>query len=203
MTKLSSTYKNPAYKCYHGAKNRCESSKCPTFAYYGGRGIEFRFNSFIEFLAEIGERPSMSHTIERINNNGHYEKGNVRWATKKEQARNTRRNRLLVVGGETKSIAEWTEIYGLSSCLIDSRIRYGWCNDCAVLLKVGKICPHKPNNVRRGEEAGGAKLNEKKVRTIRKMREQGIIYTSIAKQFGVRHATIMAICNRQTWAHIE
>lgn len=78
-------------KIYSFAKTRCQKPSASNFKYYGGRGIEFRFQSFEEFFAELGPRPSPELTIDRINNNGHYERGNVRWATKSEQQRNKRR----------------------------------------------------------------------------------------------------------------
>jgi hypothetical protein len=83
-------------RTYNGAKSRCTQldNSC-----YGGRGIQFRFNSFEEFLTEIGKRPSSLHSIDRIDNDGHYEKGNVRWATTKEQAANRRTEERAVLDG--------------------------------------------------------------------------------------------------------
>lgn len=82
----------PEYTSYHAAKKRCTNPKFKQFADYGGRGIEFRFKSFEEFFAEVGPRPEpkFSYSLERIDNDGHYERGNVRWATKEQQARNRR-----------------------------------------------------------------------------------------------------------------
>lgn len=80
----------PAHSAYFHAKERCESPKHHGYEYYGGRGIEFRFNSFEEFFKEIGPRPSPVHSLERKDNNGHYEVGNIKWATKLEQQRNRR-----------------------------------------------------------------------------------------------------------------
>jgi hypothetical protein len=81
----------PEYMAYNSAKNRCTNPNNTAYYNYGGRGIEFRFKSFEEFLAEVGNRPSPQHSLDRFpNNDGHYEPGNVRWASKKEQARNRR-----------------------------------------------------------------------------------------------------------------
>jgi len=82
----------PEWTSFHAAKKRCTNPKTKQFADYGGRGIEFRFQSFEEFFAEIGPRPEpkFAYSLERNDNNGHYEKGNIRWATKVQQARNRR-----------------------------------------------------------------------------------------------------------------
>jgi hypothetical protein len=77
------------YSSFIQARNRCRNPKSKVYKYYGGRGIEFRFDSFEDFYAHIGPRPSRKHSLERIDNEGHYEKGNVRWATATEQAQNT------------------------------------------------------------------------------------------------------------------
>jgi hypothetical protein len=80
------------YVAYHGAKTRCTNPNIKGFEYYGGRGIQFLFTSFEEFFAEVGLRPSPSHSIDRYpNSEGHYQPGNVRWATKTEQRVNQRR----------------------------------------------------------------------------------------------------------------
>jgi hypothetical protein len=75
---------------YYSAKRRCTNSADPAYPFYGGRGIQFKFSSFKEFFAELGTKPGREHSIDRISNGGHYEPGNVRWATKKEQALNRR-----------------------------------------------------------------------------------------------------------------
>jgi hypothetical protein len=80
----------PENSAYYTARSRCTSPNHPDYHNYGGRGIKFKFKSFLEFLVEIGPKPSPELTLDRINNNGHYEKGNIRWATRVQQNNNTR-----------------------------------------------------------------------------------------------------------------
>lgn len=75
------------YAAYHGAKHRCNNPNNPLYAEYGGRGIEFKFKSFLEFFAHVGPRPE-GFSLDRKDNDGHYEFGNVRWATQREQLMN-------------------------------------------------------------------------------------------------------------------
>jgi hypothetical protein len=79
----------PEYTAYRNAQARCNNPKCDKYSYYGGRGIKFLFTNFSQFLAELGQRPK-GKTLDRIDNNGNYESGNVQWATKDQQNSNKR-----------------------------------------------------------------------------------------------------------------
>lgn len=84
------------YRAWRAMKTRCLNPKSTRFDQWGGRGITIcpqwlGPNGFTQFLADVGPKPSPSHSIDRIDNDGNYEPGNVRWATPTEQARNKRR----------------------------------------------------------------------------------------------------------------
>ena len=83
----------PEYHAWCSMRQRCFNPKNPGYHLYGGRGItvcERWRASFTAFLADVGPRPSSIHSIDRIDNDGHYEPGNVRWTTADVQARNQR-----------------------------------------------------------------------------------------------------------------
>jgi hypothetical protein len=81
--------KSAEYKIWRGMKDRCLNPNDPHFAEYSVRGIcDLWANSFEEFFAHVGPRPSSKHSIDRIDNSRGYEPGNCRWATASEQNRN-------------------------------------------------------------------------------------------------------------------
>ena len=81
----------PEYSIYHVMKRRCYDTKLECYERYGARGIrvcERWLESFWNFYADMGPRPSPKHSIDRINTNGDYEPSNCRWATPSQQAIN-------------------------------------------------------------------------------------------------------------------
>jgi hypothetical protein len=103
------------YQVWDAMVQRCTNEKNEKHYMYGGRGITVceRWLKFENFLADMGERPSPGHSIDRKNNGGHYEPGNCRWATRKEQQRNMRSNHLVEYSGRLMSVAEAAEIAGV------------------------------------------------------------------------------------------
>jgi hypothetical protein len=120
---------------WRGIRSRCRDENRPEYGDYGGRGIrvcdeweDFAcFYAFVVSLLPDGETDIPKHlTIERKDTNGHYEPGNVTLATRTQQNRNTRRNRLITVDGVTKCMAQWAEEKGLRYQLVNTRIYQGW-----------------------------------------------------------------------------
>lgn len=134
----------PEWRTYRGAYSRCNNPKIHNYARYGGRGIEFRFKNFEEFAHHLGHKPSDSHSLDRIDNDGHYEVGNVRWVTAHEQNLNRKSNRHINALGLHHTLSEWAQIQNLRIGTISFRIKKGWCGECAITLRPKQgICPHK------------------------------------------------------------
>ena len=129
--------RTPEYRTWARISNRCGNTRSPAYPYYGGRGIlmcaRWR-DSFEAFYADVGPRLTPKHSIDRIDNNGNYEPGNCRWATPKEQANNRRNNRILTVGGISKTMKAWSECSGVPYQVINDRINsLGWSHERALL----------------------------------------------------------------------
>lgn len=116
------------YNAWRAMKGRCTQPKDGGYAKYGAVGVVLceAWDRFDAFLRDMGERPSAAHTIERLDNSKGYSPENCRWATRKEQARNRRSNRILALGGVEMPIAAWAEHLGMPAHRISTRLRRGW-----------------------------------------------------------------------------
>lgn len=125
---------HPLFRIWSHMRERCERPRCRTFHNYGGRGIRVceRWQTFWNFVADMGERPSPSHQLDRIDVNGHYEPGNVRWVTTMEQARNRRTTRLVTFRGETLPLVDWAARAGINRATLRHRLETGWTMERAL-----------------------------------------------------------------------
>lgn len=103
--------KTITYKSWKGLFKRCNNQNDKNHHNYGGRGISVcaRWSKYENFYADMGEKPSNKHSIDRIDNNGNYSPENCRWALKKIQANNTRANVLITHNGLTLTVSEWAD----------------------------------------------------------------------------------------------
>jgi hypothetical protein len=114
------------YGIWASIKQRCTNPATSHYLRYGGRGITLCTewsDSFEAFYAHVGPAPGSAFQIDRINNDLGYEPGNVRWATIKQQARNKSGTVRLTFDGKTQSIADWSELTGISPSTLYSRVK--------------------------------------------------------------------------------
>lgn len=110
--------KIPEYKIWRAMNKRCR----PNYVWanrYSERGITIcdrwiGLDGFTNFLIDMGSRPSVKHSIDRIDNDGNYEPGNCRWATYGEQERNRDNSVWITFEGRTRLLLEWCEMFGIS-----------------------------------------------------------------------------------------
>jgi hypothetical protein len=119
---------HPLYGIWRGIWRRCTDAKEESYPNYGGRGIKVcdAWRDFFQFCKDMGPRPP-GLTIERINNDGDYTAENCKWATYKEQKRNTRTSHLITYNGETHCLLDWAEILGITRGTLRNRlVRNKW-----------------------------------------------------------------------------
>lgn len=136
--KTNAIERHPLYHVWVGMRARCRNPNDPRFASYGGRDIVVceRWRDFWKFVEDVGPRPSTKHTLDRRDNAGPYSPENCRWATSKEQQRNSRANQTLTFDGRTQCIAAWAEEMGIAMGTLRARLGLGWSIDQALTTHV-------------------------------------------------------------------
>lgn len=132
------------YYIWVAASNRCKNSRNKDFHKYGGRGIKMQWSKYEDFkkdmhrsyLAHIRKSGIKNTTLDRIDVNGNYCKANCRWATVREQLRNTRVNRFVVLNGKKITMAELSEKSGISVQALAYRFSKGLTISRAISLPV-------------------------------------------------------------------
>jgi len=114
----------PEYHAWLKMRSRCADKNNKN---YGGRGIKVcpEWQSDFEiFFADMGERPSEEHSLDRRDGDGDYCKENCRWATPRQQASNTRQNRIVEIWGIHRCLAEWCRYLDLNYSKVTDSINY-------------------------------------------------------------------------------
>lgn len=158
------------YSIWCGIRSRCSNPKDKAYPNYGGRGITVceRWSDFQNFLHDMGERPSKKHSVDRINNDGNYEPGNCRWATAKQQVRNTRRTIYITIDGRTLPASEWCELESLDYDAFFYRYQQGWGDEECIF----------------GRSPANSMTYEGVTKTIREWSEtSGVKYRTLIRRF--------------------
>jgi len=133
--------RSSTYHSWDSMIQRCTNPNNQAFSYYGARGITVceRWKSFVNFLADMGEKPP-GLTLERKDNAKGYEMDNCKWASRADQMRNTRRTRIVTVAGVTGCIADLIKHFAVPGCRVRSRLSIGWPVEAAFTIpKNGRL----------------------------------------------------------------
>ncbi len=119
--------KSSTYQAWGGMRDRCLNTADKRYADYGGRGITIceRWDSFRNFLADMGEKPA-GLTLGRKDNDGSYSPENCRWETWRQQQNNRRSNCLKTMEGRTQTVAQWAREFGVPRGRVYQRLQRGW-----------------------------------------------------------------------------
>lgn len=180
----------PEYRAWIQMNRRCHDPHSSWFQNYGARGIivcDAWRHDFTAFFAHVGLRPSSKHSLDRIDVNGHYESGNVRWATAHVQMLNRRDGvGLFDIDDQpvsAKDVAHWLAMPRSSFLLALRR---------SLLGKRKKPHPF-------GEGHPIAKLTSAQAVSIRELALAGHRPTALAHRFGVARGTITSVLAGRTW----
>lgn len=181
--------KSKEYIAWCNIISRCLNTKNKAYKDYGGRGIticeEWR-NSYEAFLADIGVAPNKSLSIDRINNNGNYEPGNCRWATRLEQIRNRRKAAaaLIMYRGEELSLVNWCKRLTITYSIVRKHLDQGMAFD-EIVKNYHKLLTFK-------------RLNRAEIFVIKAFIDEGIHPRVIAKELSIAPYSIWRIARIMT-----
>ena len=122
----------PEYHAWHQMRQRCNNPRCASYKDYGARGIRIApywlgKDGYATFLRDLGPRPTVNHSLERLDVNSGYHRQNCVWALRSAQASNTRATRWITLHGERRTFKQWADHYGLRDSLVHTRINLlGW-----------------------------------------------------------------------------
>lgn len=193
---------HPEYTVWSSMRDRCNRPANRNYHNYGGRGITVceRWARFRNFLEDMGARPSPEHEIDRIDNNGHYEPGNCRWATRSEQERNKRTNRHLTINGVTQTLTEWAATAGIPVNRAFNRLYHG--RPPEEVIAAGTLERRRPRVTCRGERKGAARMTDAMVMLAREQHAAGKAIRAIARDMGIGGTTMFKAVHGETWAHV-
>lgn len=198
----------PEYRIWTSMCRRCSDPRNQGFYLYKNRVHVCKTweRSFDQFYKDMGPRPSPKHSLDRIDNEGDYKPGNVRWATPKEQARNTSRTRFVTIRGQTKALTQWAEELGITPQSLKYRIdKGGWDIEAAVTRLGNKSQPYidsLKSKRKRGVSHYRTKLTDNMVLEIRKSYLEGETQAELARRFSVTFTAISCIVKGKTWKHL-
>lgn len=182
--------RQPEYRVRETMMQRCLNPNNEKYPLYGGRGVtvcQRWLDSYENFLADMGRRPSPDHSLDRYpNKDGNYEPDNCRWATEVEQQNNRRDNRLIESDGRTQTIAQWAREFKINYGTLHERLESGMSLEDAVAKSTRRV--------------GGSDLTEDQVRAIR---ADGRSHGAIAADYPVSRSQVGNIKSGKSWPHVK
>lgn len=165
--------KHVLYRVWHSMRQRCFNPNNARYYRYGGRGIGIcaRWDSFENFMSDMGPRPTSDHSLDRIDNNGDYEPSNCRWATRSQQQRN--KGKYPIDNALPKGDEHWTR------------------NNLDRARKIAR--ENITRSHKRGSGNGNARLTESDVSNIKALIASGASDVAISGDFGVRPVSSMPV----------
>lgn len=184
----------PEHRAWGHMKDRCFNPRSQRYGRYGARGIAVcdRWKeSFLAFIEDVGPRPSPKHSLERVNNNGHYEPGNVVWAEREQQANNKSTSVILEFRGESLSVNQWARRLGICNRTIGMRLNAGW----SIEKTLTTPAEHRNWAVNPGRRV----MTPEKAKEIRERVRNGERQAGVAKSCGVSQSLVSKVVRNQIW----